>query len=122
MNQTAADVSALGEVSVRNSAVRSITGGEVGIEQSAIRELHGDEVEVEQSALAFATADRLRVRSSSAVALVARDIEARDVNTIFLLSPRVRGTVRTVFDMRAAFAFGLGIVLGRRLLRLFRVD
>ena len=122
MNQTAADVGALGEVSVRNSAVRSITGGEVGIEQSAIRELHGDEVEVEQSALAFATADRLRVRSSSAVALVARDIEARDVNTIFLLSPRVRGTVRTVFDMRAAFAFGLGIVLGRRLLRLFRVD
>lgn len=121
MNQTA-DVDASGEVSVRNSAVRSITGAEVEVEQSAIRELHGDEVEVGQSALAYATADRLRVTGSSALALVARDVEARNVNTVFLLSPRVRGTVRTVFDMRAAFAFGLGIVLGRRLLRLFRVD
>lgn len=122
MSQTAADIDAMGEVSVRNSAVRSITGGEVDVEQSAIRELHGDEIEVEQSALAFATAERLRISNSSALAVVGRDVEARDVNTIFLLSPRVRGTVRTVFDMRAAFAFGLGIVLGRRLLRLFRVD
>jgi hypothetical protein len=122
VNQTAADVGAMGEVSVRNSAVRSITGGEVEVEQSAVRELHGEEVEVEQSALAFATAERLRVTSSTAVALVGRDVEARNVNTVFLLSPRVRGTVRTVFDMRAAFAFGLGIVLGRRLLRLLRAD
>jgi ribosomal protein L14 len=122
VNQTAADVGAMGEVSVRNSAVRSITGSDVEIEQSAIRELHGEEVEIEQSALVFATAERLRVQSSSAVALVGREVEAREVNTIFLLSPRVRGTVRTVFDMRAAFAFGLGIVLGRQLLRLFRTD
>ncbi|MGD9889974.1 MAG: hypothetical protein AB7R89_21300 [Dehalococcoidia bacterium] len=122
MTQTAADLGALGDVSVRNSAVRSITGGDVDVEQSAIRELHGDEVEVEQSALAFATAEQLRITNSNALAIVGRDVEARDVNTLFLLSPRVRGTVRTVFDMRAAFAFGLGIVLGRRLLRLFRVD
>jgi hypothetical protein len=122
VTQTAANLDTIGEVSVRNSAVRSITGGDVDVEQSAIRELHGDEIEVEQSALAFATAERLRITKSNALAVVGRDVEARDVNTILLLSPRVRGTVRTVFDMRAAFAFGLGIVLGRRLLRLFRVD
>jgi hypothetical protein len=118
----ASDVASLREVSVKNSAVRMVTGGEVEVDQSAVRELRGDEVEVEQSALAFASAERLTVRKSSVVALAGRDVQARDVNAIFLLSPRVRGTVRTVFDARAAFAFGLGIVLGRRLLRLLRAD
>ena len=121
MNEATVEHRADGERSVRNSAVRSITGGDVEVEQSAVRALYGDEVEVEQSALAFANAERLNLRNSSAAVLVGRDVEARDVNTVFLLSPRVRGTVRTVFDMRAAFAFGLGIVLGRRLLRLLRL-
>ena len=122
MNEAAADTGTMGEVSVKNSAVRVVTGSEIEVEQSAVRELRGDAVEVEQSALALANADRLSVESSSAFVLVGRDVQATNVNTMFLLSPRVRGTVRTVFDARAAFAFGLGIVIGRRLLRLLRVD
>lgn len=122
VNETATDARTFGDVSVKNSAVRMVTGSEVEVDQSAVRELRGDDVEVEQSALAFAHADRLRIESSSAFAVIGRDVQARDVNAIFLLSPRVRGTVRTVFDARAAFAFGLGIVLGRRLLRLLRAD
>lgn len=121
MNEATMDSRADGETTVRNSALRSVTGSEVDVEQSAVRALYGDDVEVEQSALAFANAERLSLRNSSAAVLVGRDVEARDVNTVFLLSPRVRGTVRTVFDIRAAFAFGLGIVLGRRLLRLLRL-
>jgi hypothetical protein len=121
VNETAADAATMGEVSVKNAAVRSVSGNEVEVEQSAVRELRGDEVEVEQSALAFASAERLKVGNSTAAVLVGREVEARDVNTVFLLSPRVRGTVRTVFDARAAFAFGLGIVLGRRLLRMLRL-
>ncbi len=121
MNETTTDTRVDGETTVRNSALRSVTGSEVEVEQSAVRALYGDEVEVEQSALAFASAERLSLRNSSAAVLVGRDVEARDVNTVFLLSPRVRGTVRTVFDIRAAFAFGLGIILGRRLLKLLRL-
>src|SRR3712207_8550302 len=64
----------------------SITGGDVEVEQSAVRALYGDEVEVEQSALAFANAERLNLRNSSAAVLVGRDVEARDVNTVFLRS------------------------------------
>jgi len=120
VNQTAARMDMNGEVSVRNSAVRSITGNEVEVDQSAVRDLRGDEVEVDQSALLFANAERLTIRGSSAVAVIGRDVQAREVNTVFLLAPRVRGTVRTVFDVRTAFAFGLGIVLGRYLLRLIR--
>ena len=108
------------ETSYRGTVLRSVSGNEVEIEQSAVRDVRGDEVEVEQSALVYAAAQRLNLSGSSTVALVARDVEARNVNTVFLLTPRVRGTVRTVFDMRAAFAFGLGIVLGRQLLRLLR--
>jgi len=109
------------EASYRGAVLRSVIGNEVEIEQSAVRDVRGDEVEVEQSALVYAAAQRLKLTGSSTVALVARDIEARNVNTVFLLSPRVRGTVRTVFDMRSAFAFGLGIVIGRQVLRLLRV-
>ena len=122
MSETATDAASMGEVSVKNAAVRSVTGNEVEVEQSAVRELRGDEVEVEQSALLFANAERLTVKNSSVVALIGRDVEAREVNTVFLLSPRVRGTVRTVFDARAAFAFGLGIIIGRRLLKLLRAN
>jgi hypothetical protein len=96
-------------------------GGDVGVEQSVVRELHADAAEVEQSALGVARAERLNLRTSAAVAVAAREVHARNVNAVFLLAPRVHGTVRTVFDMRAAFAFGLGIVLGRQLLRLLRV-
>jgi hypothetical protein len=122
VNETATDATTMGEVSVKNSAVRSVTGSEVEVEQSAVRELRGDEVEVEQSALLFASADQLRVERSTSLALLGRDVDARNINTVFLLSPRVRGTVRTVFDARAAFAFGLGIVIGRQLLRLIRLS
>ena len=109
------------DVRLQGSVARSVSGGEVEIDQSAVREVRADEVEIDQSALLLATGTHLTISSSAAVGMVARDIQAREVNTIFLLSPRVSGTVRTVFDLRAAFAFGLGIVLGRQLLRLLRL-
>ena len=109
------------DVRFQGSVLTSVSGGEVEIDQSAVRQVRGDEVEVDQSAVVMASGTYLNVSSSAAVGMVAREIQARDVKTVFLLSPRVNGTVQTVFDMRAAFAFGLGIILGRQLLRLLRV-
>ena len=109
------------DVRFQGGVLTSVSGGEVEIDQSAVREVHGEAVEIDQSAMFVASGTHLNVSSSAAVGMVAREIQARDVKTVFLLSPRVNGTVHTVFDMRAAFAFGLGIILGRQLLRLLRV-
>ena len=73
------------------------------------------------SVLATARAQRLNIRRSTAALLMGRNILARDVTTFVLLAPSVRGRVRTVVDVRTAFAFGLGIVLGRWLLRRLRL-
>jgi hypothetical protein len=55
------------------------------------------------------------------VLLLGRQVVARNVSAAVLIAPTFRGNVRTLVDWRTAFAFGLGIVLGRRLLRLFRL-
>lgn len=109
------------KASLRTKTADTVVGDDVEVGQSAVRRLHANGAEIEQSALGLAQAGRMELKSSAALALVARDVQARNVNAVFLLSPRVTGTVRTVFDMRAAFAFGLGIVLGRQLLRLLRL-
>jgi len=109
------------ERSFRGRVLNSVSGNDVEIEQSAVRDLHGDDVEIEQSALAVARAHRFDIRGSTAGLLIGRHVHARDVNTLLLLTPSLRGSVRTVIDLRTAFAFGLGIVLGRRLLRLLRL-
>lgn len=94
---------------------------QIEVDQAAVHQMHAERADLHQSAAVFVQADRANLDQSAAVAVVGRDVAARNVTTLVLLSPRVSGTVRTVFDLRAAFAFGLGIVLGRRLLRLLRL-
>lgn len=110
-----------GEVSVRASAVRSVTGGEVEVRSSAVQHLRGDRIDVEESAVALASAGGISITDSQALAIAGRDVQASNVRTLVLLSPRVRGQVRTVFDWKGALAIGVGIVLARRALRLLRL-
>lgn len=98
-----------------------VTGERVSVDQAAVRTLSAGSASVSQSAVVVAQAQRMTVEESAAVALVSRDLSASHVNTIFLLSPRVTGSVRTVFDLRGAFAFGVGIVLARTVLRMVRL-
>lgn len=111
-----------GDVQLRRAAVNTLAGDEVEVEGSSVGRINAREIEIERTALGLAVADRMEIKRSNAGALVARDVQAREVRALFLLSPRVSGTVRTVFDMRAAFAFGLGIVLGGRVLKLLRLN
>lgn len=117
----AAETVVAGEVSVRASALRSVSGGEVEIEQSAVQRVRGDEVEIEDSAVAFVTGGRVEVEDSTAIAIAGREVHATRVRTLFLFAPRLQGDVRTVFDWKGAIAVGVGIVLTRRLLKLLRV-
>ena len=111
-----------GEVSVRASAVRSISAGEADIKTSAVQRVQGDDIEIERSSVAFATGGRIELEGGSALAVAGRDVQLKRVNTVFLLAPRVRGEVRTVFDWKSAVAVGAGMVLTQRLLKLLRLD
>jgi hypothetical protein len=101
--------------------LRSVESERVEVQQTAIRSLRSEAAELEQSAVLSARARRLTVRRSTAALMIGRSVVARNVTTAVLLAPAVRGNVRTIVDWRTAFAFGLGIVLGRRLLRLLRL-
>lgn len=111
-----------GEVSVRASAVRSVSGGEVEIEQSAVQDVRGEEVELEQSAAVRVTGERVEVKDSAVAAVVSRTVEAHNVRSFLLIASEIKGEVRTVFDWKSAVAVGVGIVLTRRLLKLLRID
>lgn len=111
-----------GEVNVRASAVRSVSGGEVELKQSAAQRVRGDEVEIEQSSVAFVTGTHVEIEDSNALAVAGRELRLQKVRTFLLIAPRVHGDVRTVFDWKAAAAVGVGIVLTRRLLKLLRLD
>jgi hypothetical protein len=107
-----------GEVEVRGSALGDVRAHEVEIEQSAVRSVEADHIEVEQSALVLGRADSVQIDRSAVVALVGRDVSAGDVRTVVLLSPSVRGNIRTLLDLRTAFAMGAGFFLARAALRM----
>lgn len=108
---------------MRGSASGSVRGRDMTIDRSAVRDLRAGRAELSRSAVQRAQADRLEVNDSSAAVLASRgSVQARNVRTLLLLAPRVNGNVRTVFDARSIFLFGLGIVLGRRFLQFLRLD
>ncbi len=106
------------EAEIRGAVVGEVRGREVEIEQSAVRSVAAEEIEAEQSAFAFVRAKRVRMAESAAAVVVARTVEAADLRALFVLSPSVRGNVRTLFDLRTALAAGAGFFLARRMLRL----
>ena len=111
-----------GEVSVRNSAVRTISGGDIDIEQSAIMRIQAGTVEVEQSSVTFVSGEKVEIEGGTVIAAAARNLHLKKVTTVFLFAPRASGDVRTVFDWKGGLAFAAGILLMRRLLKLLRID
>jgi hypothetical protein len=109
-----------GDVSLRRAAANSVVADEIDVDRSSVGRAEAVEIDLDRTAVGVANANRLAVKRSYTGALVARDMQARDVSAIILLAPRVTGTVRTLFDARAAFAFGFGLILGQRLLGFLR--
>lgn len=111
-----------GEVSVRASAVRSVSGGDVEIGQSAVRSVQAETAAIDNSAMMAASAGQLSVSNSRVGVLAGRTVDARSVRTLLLIAPRVRGEVRTLIDWKSALAVGAGIVVTRRLLRALHIN
>ncbi len=113
---------------IRRDYAQTVRAEEVSVEQGAVAKLEAEAVSMEQSAVAAIRAERATLRDSAA-AVVATKSAALDGSYVAVLaSPVVRGEVHTWFDLRTAFAVGLGLAvggfalsLGRGLLRsLFR--
>lgn len=117
-----ADSVVAGEVSVRASAVRSVSGGDVEIGQSAVRSVQAETAAIDNSAMMAASAGQLSVSNSRVGVLAGRTVDARSVRTLLLIAPRVRGEVRTLIDWKSALAVGAGIVVTRRLLRALHIN
>ena len=103
-----------GEAKARGAVVGDVRGHEVEIEQCAVRSVTAERVEAEQSAIAIVRAGQARMENTAAAIVAARTVEAGDLRALFVLSPSVRGNVRTLFDLRTALAVGVGFFLARR--------
>lgn len=101
------------DVELRRAAIGSVEGKEVEIEQSSVRSVVVDEFEAEQSAIAFVRAREVSIEGAAAGVIIARTVEAEELRAAVVIAPSIRGNVRTLFDLRTAFAIGAGFFLAR---------
>ena len=104
------------QVTIERSAVRNLDADLAHLEKTAVVRLRAGQADLDQSSVAFAAFETGTVRQSTAGVVVARSVACDEVRTAVLVSPVVRGDVHTWFDLRTAFAIGLGLAVGRVLL------
>lgn len=92
----------------------------LAIERSAIRRVTAEQVDIDRSAVGVATFDRGTIRQSDAGVIVGRSVAVDQVRAGILISPVVRGDVRTLLDIRSAVAIGFGMVLGKVVVSLLK--
>jgi hypothetical protein len=103
-------------VNVGRSAVRSLNAATAFVEQSAIQRLTAETVDATKSAFGVANAATFDVKES-AIGVAAGDyVKIEDSSVFVLLAPRVSGNVKAFITLPAAFAFGAGYFVARRLL------
>ena len=105
---------------IRRDYAQTVQAEEVSIEQGAVVQLEADAVSMEQSAVAAMRADRVTLRDSAVAALATRSAACDGARVGVLAAPVVRGEVHTWFDLRTAFAVGLGLAVGSFALSLGR--
>ena len=107
-----------GEIELHGSAAGDVHAHKVEIERSAVRSVSAEQVEIERGAAFAVRADRVKMDRSAAVLVASREVEAQDVRAVVLLTPRLRGNVTALIDLRTAVAIGAGFLLARAALRL----
>ena len=105
---------------VRRDYAQTVQAEEVSIEQGAAGRLEAGAVSMEQSVAGALRAERATVRNSAVGALAARSAACDGAHVGVLAAPVVRGEVHTWFDLRTAFAVGLGLAVGSFALSLGR--
>jgi hypothetical protein len=103
------------QINVGRSAVRSLNATVANIEQSAVQQLTAETVHAENSAFGMVNAATVELRDGGAAVVAGDYVRVEDGNVFLLLAPRVSGNVRAVLTLQAAFAFGAGYFVARRL-------
>ncbi|HEY8491170.1 MAG TPA: hypothetical protein VIO14_09270 [Dehalococcoidia bacterium] len=106
------------EQEAKFAVLRSVSGDEVEVEQSIIQQVAGHDIEIEQSMVGLTSGENVALEQSASVLTVGRNVTVEGGATVFLLAPTVRGTVRTLFDVRSALALAVGYVAARQVVRL----
>ncbi|HWO72349.1 MAG TPA: hypothetical protein VNN21_02210 [Dehalococcoidia bacterium] len=105
-----------GHVNVERSAVRSLNATTANVGQSAVQRLTAEAVTAESSAFGMVNASTAELKQSGAAVVAGDYVKVEESRVFFLVAPRVSGNVNAVLTLPAAFAFGAGFFLARRLL------
>ena len=108
------------KVEVSHSLVGMASGSEVELEQSAVQRVLGQQVELEQSAAVSVRGEQITIDESGVLAVVGNRVDAQNTAAFLVLTPSLHGSVRSVLDMRTAFAFGAGFFTARYVLNTLR--
>lgn len=103
------------QVNVGRSAVRSLNASVANVDQSAIQRLEAHTVHAENSAIGVVNGSTIELRETAAAVVVSDYARIEEGRVFLLLAPRVSGNVRAVLTLQAAFAFGAGYFVARRL-------
>jgi hypothetical protein len=103
-----------GQVNVGRSAVRSLNATIANIDQSAIQRLTAETVHAENSAMGVVNGSTVELKNSAAAVVASDYVRIEEGSAFLLLAPRVSGNVRAVLTLQAAFAFGAGYFVARR--------
>lgn len=104
------------QVNVEKSAVRHVDADTAQLERAAVQRLRAGTANLDKSSAAFVNVDNATIKQSNVGAVVGKSVACDEVRTGILVSPMVRGDVHTWFDLRTAFAIGLGMAIGRALI------
>jgi hypothetical protein len=115
MTENAFDGFETNEVNVGRSAVRSLNATIANVDRSAIQQLTAETVHAQNSAMGMVNAATVELRESGAAVIASDYVRIEDGSAFLLLAPRVSGNVRAVLTLQAAFAFGAGYYVARRL-------
>ncbi len=104
-----------GQVNVRQSSVRSLSAATAHVEQSGVQRLTAETVTAEKSAFGAVNAATVDLKESAAAVVAGDYVKVEESRVFVLLAPRVSGNVRAFLTLPAAFAFGAGYFVARRL-------
>lgn len=102
-------------LNIGRSAVRELHATTAAIEQSAVQRLTSETVQATGSAFGVTNASTIDLKESAVGVAVGDYIRVEDSRVVFLVAPRVSGNVNAVLTLPAAFAFGAGFYVARRL-------
>jgi len=103
------------QVNVGRSAVRSLNAASAHVEQSAVQRLTAETVTATNAAVGIVNASTAELKESAAGVVAGDYVKVEESRVFLLLAPRVSGNVHAFLTLPAAFAFGAGYFVARRL-------